>query len=771
VNPPLTYTDKAVCSPLELLLRSPRHRDRITHVERLGAREGTAAAWPGWAPAELVGAFRAAGVELPWAHQVEAAELAWSGTSVVVATGTGSGKSLAYLLPAVSAALCGQGATLYLAPTKALAGDQLRAINELGLADLLAATYDGDSDLDARDWARRHADVVLTNPDMTHHSLLPGHVRWSSFLRRLRFVVIDECHGYSGVFGAHLAQILRRLRRVAGHHGTEPVFVFASATVAEPGATAGALLGAPVAEVVMDASPHGPLDVVLWEPPRSELLGEHEAAVRRTVTAEAAEVLADLVTEDVRTLAFVRSRRGAESVALGARRLLLDAAPELADRVAAYRSGYLPEDRRALEAALHRGDLLGMATTNALELGVDVSGLDAVVIAGWPGRRASLWQQAGRAGRDGNHALAVLIARDDPLDNYLVHHPEAVFGVPVEAAVLDPDNPYVVKPHLAAAAAELPLTTADLPLFGPASRVAVDELVAEGLLRQRPTGWFWTRRERASVLADLRGTGGEPVRICDVDTGRLLGTIDPAAAQTTVHDGAVYLHQGQALLVRRLDLDESVALVEAPAPDWSTSARSRSEITIVAVADSVSRGGVGLHVGEVDVTVQVVSFLKRRPGTGEVLGEEPLDLPPRQLRTMATWWTVSPDLLERAAVDPARLAGAAHAAEHASIGLLPLVATCDRWDVGGVSTASHPDTGLPTVFVHDGQAGGAGFAERAYLRAELWLTATRDAIAACGCPAGCPSCVQSPKCGTGNEPLEKDAAERLLTTVIADCWG
>jgi DEAD/DEAH box helicase domain-containing protein len=766
----MTATVPSTQSPLGRLLRTASHRNRVIHIEHLIARESTSAEWPNWAPDQLVEALRAVGVTAPWTHQAAAAELAWSGRSVVVATGTASGKSLAYLLPALSCALRGEGTTLYLAPTKALAGDQLRAIGALGLAGVRVATYDGDTPLEERDWARRHAEVVLTNPDMAHHALLPGHVRWSSFLKRLRFVVIDECHGYRGVFGSHVALVLRRLRRVAAHHGAEPVFILASATVADPGTTARALLGMTLEEITDDASPRGAIDVALWEPPLSELHGEHDAPVRRTATAEAASLLADLVADGVRTLAFVRSRRGAESIALGARRALRESVPELADRVAAYRAGYLPEDRRALERALHDGHILGMASTNALELGVDVSGLDAVLIAGWPGTRASLWQQAGRAGRAGGDALAVLIARDDPLDTYLVHHPEAIFGQPVEAAVLDPDNPHIVTPHLAAAAAELPLTDADMAAFGPSAPAAIDDLVAAGLLRRRSTGWFWTRRERASALADLRGTGGPPVHICEAGTGRLIGTVDAAASHSSVHAGAVYLHQGETYVVRTLDLDDSIALVDAETPDWSTSARDLTDISIVTTSRSLDRGGVALHLGTVDVTQQVVSFLRRRLGSGEVLGEEPLDLPPRQLRTIAAWWTVSDDLLERAQIDAAELPGAAHAAEHASIGLLPLVATCDRWDVGGVSTASHPDTGLPTVFVYDGHAGGAGFAERAYARAERWLTATRDAIAACECESGCPSCVQSPKCGNGNEPLDKAAAHRLLSAVIADCW-
>jgi DEAD/DEAH box helicase domain-containing protein len=584
-------------------------------------------------------------------------------------------------------------------------------------------------------------------------------------------VVIDECHHYRGVFGSHVAQVVRRLRRIARHYGADPVFVLASATVSDPGTTALRLLGSSAAEVTEDGSPRGAVDVALWEPPLTEVNGENGAPVRRPATAEAATILADLVAEGVRTVAFVRSRRGAEAVSLAARRALEEAAPELVDRVAAYRAGYLAEDRRDLERALHDGDLLGLASTNALELGVDVSGLDAVLIAGWPGTHASLWQQAGRAGRAGRDALAVLIGRDDPLDTYLLHHPAAVFGRPVEAAVLDPDNPHVLRPHLAAAAAELPISDADAAEFGPSATGVLDGLVAEGLLRRRPNGWYWTARERATDLADLRGTGGAPVRICETGTGRLLGTVDAAASHATVHPGAVYLHQGTTYVVQDLDLDASVALVQADNPDWTTSARDVTDIRVISSLRQQRYDDVELHFGTVDVTSQIVSFLRRRLGSGEVLGEEPLDLPPRQLRTHAMWWVVGDDLLRAAAVDPPDLPGAAHAAEHASIGLMPLVATCDRWDIGGMSTPMHPDTGAPTVFVYDGHAGGAGFAERGYDRAREWLTATRDAINSCECTTGCPSCVQSPKCGNGNEPLDKAGAVRLLSALIDRCWG
>ncbi len=742
--------------------------ERITHVERVPAREGRTAPWPDWVPELVRDRLRLAGVAQPWEHQVRAADLAAAGTSVVLATGTASGKSLAYQLPLLSALVRGEGATaLYLAPTKALAADQLRSLRSLRLTALRAATYDGDTPPAEREWVRAHANLVLTNPDMLHRSMLPGHSRWSAFLRRLQYVVIDECHGYRGVFGSHVAAVLRRLRRLCARYGSSPVFVLASATVSEPGRSGQRLIGTPVVEITEDTSPRGATDFALWETPLLDLVGEQGAPVRRSATAEAADLLADLVIDDVRTLAFVRSRRAAEGLALSARRVLEEVSPGLGGRVAAYRAGYLSEERRALEARLQNGELVGVASTPALELGVDVSGLDAVLLAGYPGTVASVWQQAGRAGRAGQSALAVLIGRDDPLDTYLLHHPEALFGRAVEATVFDPDNPYVLAPHLCAAASEMPLTEPDLELFGPTTAELLPDLVRRGLLRHRPTGWFWTRRDRAVDLADIRGAGGPPVRVVESATGRLLGTVDAAASHSAVHEGAVYLHQGESYLVRSLDLDDGVALVEPDDPDYYTSARSVTDIALHETLRSQAFAEASLHFGTVDVTTQVVAYLRRRLMSGEILGEVPLDLPPQQLRTRAVWWTVTDGLLTAAGLEPADVPGAAHAAEHASIGLLPLFATCDRWDIGGVSTALHPDTGRATVFVYDGHQGGAGFAERGYAAGRDWLSATLEAINACGCESGCPSCVQSPKCGNGNNPLDKAGAQRLLGALLA----
>jgi DEAD/DEAH box helicase domain-containing protein len=788
--------------PLAVLVAGGRRAGRLAHVERIPARPATTVPWPSWADDAVVHGYRTLGVADPWRHQVEAAEELWRGRHVVLATSTGSGKSLAAWLPALSAVreasrgasgaargristLARRPSTLYLSPTKALAADQLTGLERLlgaaGLRDVRAATCDGDTPLDERDWVRDHADLVLTNPDFLHFSLLPGHRRWQRVLRSLRYVVLDECHAYRGVLGAHVALVLRRLLRLARHYGAQPTVFLASATTGAPAATAARLIGVgdgEVTAVVDDASPSGERTVALWVPPlsgRPAALpapwdaddGHEDAGPRRSAVVETAELLADLVATGHRTLAFARARASTEVVAERAREHL-GPTTALARRVAAYRGGYLPEERRALEQAIRTGDLLALATTNALELGVDLSGLDAVLIAGWPGTRASLWQQAGRSGRAGADGLAVLVASDNPLDAYLVRHPEAIFGTPVESTTFDPANPYVLAPHLCAAAAELPLRAADAAPFGLEDSALLDELARRGLLRRRADGWYWNhaRAEDPSRLTDLRGSGTEAtVQIVEHGTGRLLGTVDAPRADVTVHPGAVYVHQGRTFVVDALEDDVALAR-EDPHLTYRTRAQASKRVTILRTRRELDWGDVRWGFGTVELTSRVTAYQRLRPPSMATLGTFPLDRPERRLRTSAVWWTVTPAALEEAGIRHADLPGALHAAEHAAIGLLPLVATCDRWDIGGLSTALHEQTLLPTVFVYDGLPGGAGFAERGFAAAAGWLRATRDAIAACGCADGCPACVQSPKCGNNNSPLAKEAARRLLTLAL-----
>nr|WP_300337384.1 DEAD/DEAH box helicase [Actinomyces sp.] len=832
---------------------------RLIHLRRTPARPGRHGRWPDWADPDLVAAYQRLGVSAPWAHQQQAAESLHAGQHTVIATGTGSGKSLAAWLPALSDILASQQtdagersrisaygrrpSVLYLSPTKALSADQEAALTRLvteleavqrsarhdgaaqpsgrspspgsPLADSVThaalvsshrplrtvriATCDGDTPLPERDWARAHADVVLTNPDFLHFSLLPGHERWTRFLRSLRYVVVDECHAYRGLLGAHVSLVLRRLLRLVRRLRPEdpgPVVLCASATAAEPALTAARLIGVPpsaVTAVTQDTAPAGQRVLALWQPAlrdpwsvweRSSSAPAQDAdtptagpdtgdptedpSARRSAVVEAAELLVDLMSVGARALVFVRSRRSAEIVAEHARHTLGLSLPELVGTVRAYRGGYLPEERRQLEADLRRGRLRALATTNALELGIDVTGLDAVIIAGWPGTRVSLGQQAGRAGRAGGRGLAVLIASDNPLDAYLVHHPEEVFAAP-EATVFDPANPYVLAPHLCAAASESPLREEDLELFGLSDEAFLEDLAARGALRRRPSGWFWNTNlpGRAQDLTSLRADGPPDVPVVDASTGAVVGTVPGASADSTVHEGAVYVHQGRTYVVKELS-QEAALVTRKAAVGYRTRAKESSSVRIIAERERQDwEQGITWSFGSVEVTSQVVGYTKHALPGMEVVSQHPLSMPEHVLPTAAVWWSVPVEVTQAAGLTSADLPGALHAAEHASIGMLPLLATCDRWDIGGLSTALHPQTMSPTVFVHDGQAGGAGFAERGYRAGRRWLEATLAVIEQCGCAAGCPSCVQSPKCGNNNEPLDKAGAMTVLRLLLA----
>jgi DEAD/DEAH box helicase domain-containing protein len=753
----------------------------LRHVAELPPRQGLPRPWPAWAEADVVRAFTDRGISSPWSHQFDAAQLAHAGRHVVVSTGTASGKSLAYQLPILNALVTNPRArVLYLSPTKALGHDQLRAAHRLTAAiprchDAAPTAYDGDSPAEVRRLARERARWLFSNPDMVHLSMLRNHARWAMFLRHLRYLVVDECHYYRGIFGSNVGMVLRRLLRVCAAYSTQPVatptVILASATTAAPGATAAELIGQPVEEIAEDGSPQGARTVVLWEPAlRADLTGENGAPVRRSAGAEAARVMADLIAEGARTLTFVRSRRGAELTALAARARLADIAPELTDMVASYRAGYLAEDRNALERALVDGRLRGLATTNALELGVDIAGLDAVVVAGFPGTVTSFWQQAGRSGRRGQAALVVLIARDDPLDTYLVHHPAALLDRPIEQAVTDPTNPYILGPQLLCAATELPLDEAEVRSLG--AEEVVGSLVDDKLLRLRSGKYYPAPAVDPHAVVAIRGQVGGQVTILEADTGRVLGTAGAGQARASVHPGAVYLHQGESYVVDSLDVPEGLAFVHAEDPGYATFARELTNIAVTGPGERSVFGSVTLGLVPVTVTSRIVGYLRRRL-SGEVIDFIDLDMPATTLATTAVRYTITAEALQRNAVAAAQVPGSLHAAEHAAIGLLPLVASCDRGDIGGLSTAAGPQSTdscdrLPSVFVYDGYPGGAGFAESGFRQASTWLGATAAAIEACECPRGCPSCVQSPKCGSGNQPLDKAGAVRVLRLVLAE---
>lgn len=685
-----------------------------------------------------------------------------------MATGTASGKSLAYQLPVIESMLVDDTASaIYLAPTKALARDQLRAIRSFRLPQVRAAVVDGDTDRAERDAIRRTANWVLTNPDLLHHSLLPGHARWGDLLHRLRYVIVDEAHVARGVFGGHVALVLRRLRRLCERYDADPQFLLASATIGNPAEHASRLVGAPVTAVTEDGAPRGPMDLGLWQPPFTDV----ELGTRRSLLRETGDLLASFVAAEVQSLVFTKSRKAAELIATMARDRLAGGdrpATELAELIRAYRAGYLPHERRQLEEDLRAGRIVGLAATEALELGIDVSGLDAVLLAGYPGTIARFWQRLGRAGRTGGSAVGVLVAGDDPLDQYLVHHPEQLLERPPEDAIVDPANPYLLLPHLECACHEKPMDADEATRwFGQTAVTLLEADVAEGQLRERGGRFHWISRKRPSASTDIRSAGGVEVRIVDGETGALVGTVDESRAPSQVHDGAIYLHQGVTYEVAALDLDTHVAMV-MPAGDvhHTTRPRSDTDVSILGETRAMQWGPIEVRLGPVEVTTQVTGYDVLQLGSNEVITQVPLDLPAQHLTTVAVWYVLTDDLLEDAGVPAPRVPGSLHAAEHGAIGLLPLIALCDRWDIGGLSTARHRDTMEPTVFVYDGYPGGAGLAERSYQRLAEHLQATRDAIAGCRCATGCPSCVQSPKCGNGNEPLDKDGAVAVLDLLL-----
>ncbi|MEX1163525.1 MAG: DEAD/DEAH box helicase [Nitriliruptor sp.] len=753
-------------------------------MSRLPSRAGETVPLPDDLPAALVSRLELQGVTELWSHQREARDRVAAGQHTVVATGTASGKSLCYQLPVAEHLLADERSVcLYLAPTKALARDQLRAIRAWRLPQLRAATVDGDTPTAERDAIRRTANWILTNPDLLHHSLLPDHKRWGDLLHRLAFVVVDEAHVARGVFGSHVALVLRRLRRLAERYGADPTFVLTSATIGNPAQHASALTGLEVGAVVRDGSPRGPLDVGLWQPPLVERSGsEHAGAFedgesRRSMLRETADLLAGFVAADVQTLVFARSRKGAEVVAVAAKERLGDATDgdgeRLAERVAAYRAGYLPEERRQLEDDLRSGRLRGVAATNALELGIDVSGLDAVILAGWPGTFAAFWQRLGRAGRSGGAAAGVLVAQEDPLDHWLVTHPGELLTRPPEDAIVDAGNPHLLGPHLRCAAHEAPIEPDEaVRWFGDGALPLLESDGDAGRLRLRGGRWYWTSRRRPSADVDLRGAGGANVRIVDTATGALIGDVDEARAHRQVHEGAVYLHQGRTYAIAELDLDRHHALAEERGQlGYTTRPRSDTDVRVLSQLETRWWDEVEVGLAQVEVTTRVTGYEVLRLGSDEVIDRHELDLPPVELRTVAVWYAIPEELLAAAGLEPREVPGSLHAAEHAAIGMLPLLALCDRWDIGGLSTALHPDTARPSVFVYDGYAGGAGLAERSYRRLAEHLGLTRGTIATCGCRDGCPSCVQSPKCGNGNDPLDKAGAVRILDLLLARAPG
>jgi DEAD/DEAH box helicase domain-containing protein len=701
-------------------------------------------------------ALAARGIDELFTHQRTAWDAIARGEHVVVATGTASGKTLAFNLPVLDA-LAGAPKTraLYLYPTKALAQDQARALSELRVPKVRAAIYDGDTPSEQRWQIRKWSNLILTNPDMLHIGVLPHHDRWGDVLSNLAYVVIDEAHVYRGVFGSHVGNVLRRLRRLARVYGAEPRFLLASATIANPGELAHALLGVEATVVDDDGAPRAERTIALWNPP----LLDEELGERASALSDASRLMAELVAGGRRTLAFGKSRKAAELVHRFTVERLGDR--ELGARLSPYRAGYTPAQRREIERRLVEGELLGVAATDALELGIDVGLLDAVLSVGFPGTVASLRQQWGRAGRR-DHGLAILVASEDALDQYFMREPETLLERRVEAAILDHANPRVLDGHVRSAAFEAPLDDADREILGDA---ALERAAALPELKATPRGYVWAGRDYPAARVPLRSTTPDAFTVVDTATGSVLGLVERERAYSTVHKGAIYLHLGEAYQVLELNLDARAALVQPFSGDWYTQAKKETNTAIEETLRSERRLGLELSFGRVSVTEQVIAYQRRSIRGGEPIDLVALDLPETTFDTEAVWYLPEADQLGESVRMP-RLLGTLHAAEHAMIAILPLWAMCDRWDIGGLSTNVHFQTGRPTVFVYDGHSGGVGIAERGFDVFEGWVGDTAKLLAGCPCTAGCPSCVQSPKCGNLNEPLDKAGALELLEAML-----
>lgn len=744
-------------APWSDLLDEGRADERLVRQARYGARPAEPSPLPETLHPALLEALERTGVTGLWSHQAEALESAWRGPTIVT-TGTASGKSLAFNLPVLDTlARDPRARALYIYPTKALAQDQARKLHELGAPFLRHAIYDGDTPREERRSIRQRSNLILTNPDMLNIGVMPQHRQWGDVLANLAFVVVDEAHVYRGVFGSHVANVLRRLRRLAAAYGTEPRFMLTSATIANPVDLAERLTGLEFNLVDRDGAPAAERQVAMWNPP----LLDEKTGKRASSLSEAAGVLARLVEDDVRTICFLKSRRGVELIQKFTKLRLEDAGrPDLAERIAPYRGGYTPQQRRDIERRLAEGELLAVVATNALELGIDVGDLDAAICVTFPGTVASLRQMWGRAGRR-DTGLAMYIAGDDALDQFFCRHPDEFLDRAVEAAILDHENEDIHLPHLMAAAYELPLSADDADYLGPRWRSYADQLVRTGGLREKE-GRFLPRGEGYPAgQISLRSAGIDSIAVVDTGSGEMIGNVERARAPTTLHPGAVYMHMGQSYEVRELDLHDGSAWVERFSGDWYTQPKKETDTWIEEIRYEKETLGVTLSFGHIAVTEQVTAYQKKRVADHEVLDLLPVDLPEQTFMTQALWYTLPSDLL--APDFPLSvLQGALHASEHSQIAVLPLIAMCDRWDIGGLSTAFHPQTAKPTIFIYDGHPGGVGITRVGYEAFEILVGDAYRLVSECPCEDGCPSCVQSPKCGNLNDYLSKPGAIELM---------
>ena len=748
-------------APWEGLIESGR-AEQVVYEGRLAARPPERVPVPEHLHPALLDALERDGVTELYTHQADALANALEGDTIVT-TGTASGKSLAFNLPVLDTLARDRRArAFYLYPTKALAQDQARKLTGLKAPFLRHAIYDGDTPQSERRAIRARSNLILTNPDMLNVGVLPHHRQWGDVLANLAWIVVDEAHVYRGVFGSHVANVLRRLRRLARAYGTEPRFVLASATIANPEELAERLTGKSCRLVARDGAPRHERKIAMWNPP----LTDEATGKRVSVLSEAAGVLAKLVEDGVRTICFMRSRRGVELVQNFTRLRLEDMGrADLAERIAPYRAGYTPTQRREIERRLAEGDLLAVVATNALELGIDVGDLEASICITYPGTVASLRQMWGRAGRR-QTGLAMYMAGEDALDQFFCRHPEDFLARPIESAILEHENESIHLPHLVAAAYELPLSAEDREILGPRWEAYAQQLVRIGHLRERDGRFLPRGAEFPAGRISLRSASVDSIAVVEEARGEVIGTVEAARANSTVHPGAVYMHLGQSYEVEELDLRGRTALVRSFHGDWYTQPKKETETFIEEVRRQRMIGTVELNFGMVSVSEEVVAFQKKRVSDHEVLDLLPVELPMQRFVTQALWY-VMPESLFADEFPLEVLQGSLHAAEHAQIAVLPLIAMCDRWDIGGLSTAYHHQTGRATIFIYDGHPGGVGITRAGFEAFERLCDDALRLISECPCKSGCPSCVQSPKCGNLNEPLNKNGSIELLQRIRA----
>lgn len=755
-----------VDSFLNYIKTLPWYHDQIAHLEPLAPRNMVSGTLNVPLDPTIVDALESVGITHLYKHQADSIDAIRSGGNVIVSTSAASGKSLCYNVPIVEDLLTDRSArAIYLFPTKALAQDQAQSLSTLirDFKHLRLGIFDGDTSQSDRTQIRRNARILMTNPDMLHLGILPNHKMWYAFIKNLKYIVVDEAHIYRGVFGSHVANVIRRLVRLCRIFGAVPQFILCSATISNPGEHAVRLVGKEFQVIQWDGSPSGGNDFVFWNPPKIEQ-GKNG---RKSTNTESAALFAELIKSKVRSLAFVRSRKAAELVYLYSKDHLLVSGFVDIDRIRPYRASYLPEERRNIERDLMSGQLLGVTTTNALELGVDIGYIDAVVIVGYPGTIASTWQQAGRGGRRGDRSLSILVAQDNPLDQYLMRHPGTFFEGSYENARISPANPHILKPHLLCAAYEAPISLDDTETFGIDMLLSLNELKEEGLIVAGEKFWYLDPGvEYPAQSVSIRSVSSEIYTLVDKDTGVVLETINRDSAFHQLHQGSIYLHQGQEYRVDELDIESFTASATRVDAQYYTQAVEFAKTDVISCLERKNVGTSIANLGTIEVSNHVVGFKRKSHETGEVLSLEYLDLPPFYYDTVALWLDVPESVLEICGKGKRDLLSGLHALEHVLVGVVPLFTMCDNNDVGGFSTSFHVDTGRPQIFIYDAHAGGVGISEHSYEILEELLKVARDVVEECSCDLGCPACIQSSTCSSDNNALDKDLAIAILRHML-----